>query len=224
MTEEQKQLGNECRVRRVSLRERKKERTRQAIADAAITMFLSDGFDAVSTADVAAAVEISKPTLFRYFPTKEDLVVHRFADHIGEHARVVRGREPGERPLAALHRHFLAGLDRRDPVTGLNAHPQVLAFHRLVFETPALASRVSAFAASDVDLLTAALREAVPGDASIRPRVLATHVVAAWHLLARTNWAALDAGVADAEAYARAIADAEVAFALLAGGAAGADY
>jgi len=112
----------------MNLRERKKERTRAAIADAAIAMFLCDGFDAVSTADIAAAVEVSKPTLFRYFPTKEDLVVHRFADHIGEAARVVRAREPGEAPLAALHRHFRAGLAGRDPVTGLCDHPAVLAF------------------------------------------------------------------------------------------------
>lgn len=77
------------------LRERKKQRTREAIAAAAIALFLERGFDQVSVADVAAAAEVSKRTLFKYFPSKEDLVVQRFADHQDESARHVRAREPG---------------------------------------------------------------------------------------------------------------------------------
>jgi len=45
--------------------------------DAAVSLFLERGFDRVSVNDIATAAEISKPTLFRYFPTKEDLVLHR---------------------------------------------------------------------------------------------------------------------------------------------------
>ena len=104
------------------LRARKKARTRDAIADAAISLFLAHGFDQVSVNDIAAAAEVSKPTLFRYFATKEDLVLHRFADHNGEAARVVRDRQAGASPVTALHRHFRAGLDRFDPVTGLTFH------------------------------------------------------------------------------------------------------
>ncbi|MCZ9336804.1 TetR family transcriptional regulator, partial [Streptomyces sp. TRM76130] len=74
-------------------------------------------------------------TLFRYFPAKEDLVLYRIADHEDEAARVVA---EGPDPLTALRRHFLAGLERRDPVTGLNDDPEVLAFHRLLYGTPAL--------------------------------------------------------------------------------------
>lgn len=74
------------------LRERKRQRMYQAVSDAAIALFLEKGFEKVPVAEVAAAADISKPTLFRYFPAKEDLVLHRFADHVDEAARVVAGR------------------------------------------------------------------------------------------------------------------------------------
>ena len=63
------------------LRERKRQRTHDVISAAAISLFLAEGFERVSVADVAAAAEVSKPTLFKYFATKEDLVLHRIADH-----------------------------------------------------------------------------------------------------------------------------------------------
>ncbi|MFF9677705.1 TetR family transcriptional regulator, partial [Streptomyces eurythermus] len=69
------------------LRERKKRRMYRTVSDIAIRMVLERGFDAVSVAEVAAAAEISKPTLFRYFPAKEDLVLYRIADHEEEPAR-----------------------------------------------------------------------------------------------------------------------------------------
>ncbi len=69
------------------LRERKKARTRKALSDTAIALFLERGFAGVSVAEAAAAAEVSKPTLFRSFPAKEDLVLHRFADHRDEPAR-----------------------------------------------------------------------------------------------------------------------------------------
>lgn len=63
------------------LRERKRQRMFRTLSDIAVELFLEKGFDAVSVAEVAAAAEVSKPTLFRYFPAKEDLVLHRIADH-----------------------------------------------------------------------------------------------------------------------------------------------
>ncbi|MFF3818605.1 hypothetical protein ACFYYD_18685 [Streptomyces bluensis] len=85
------------------------------------------------------------------------LVLHRFADHQGEAARVVRDRKSGIKPVTALHRHFRAGLDRYDPVTGLNDHPEVVAFHRLVFTTPSLAGRLTRYQLEDEEVLADAL-------------------------------------------------------------------
>jgi len=191
------------------LRARKRERTRDAIADAAISLFLARGFDHVPVADIAARAEVSKPTLFRYFPAKEDLVLHRIADHNGEAARVVRARPPGVSPLAALHRHFLAGLDRRDPVTGLNDHPEVLAFHQMVFTTPSLAGRLNQYTLDDEENLAAALG----GD--ITARLLAAQVLVTRRVLARANWQKLAAGRSADAVHSEAVADADRAFALL---------
>lgn len=191
------------------LRERKKQRTHDAISAAAISLFLARGYDAVSVADVAEAAEVSKPTLFKYFASKEDLVLHRIADHQGEAARVVRGRRPGESPLAALRRHFLDGLDRRDPVTGLNDHPQVLAFHRLVFSTPSLAARVASYTEAE----EATLSEALGG--GLTARVAAGQIVATQRILARDNWRQLIEGHSAAQIHLKATKAANEAFDLL---------
>ncbi|WP_218034169.1 TetR family transcriptional regulator [Acrocarpospora corrugata] len=148
-------------------------------------------------------------TLFRYFPTKEDLILHRIADHQGEAARVVRDRQPEISPLTALHRHFRSGLDSRDPVTGLNDHPVVMAFHRLVFTTPSLAARVTQYMLDNEESLAEVLR----GD--ITARLQAAQVIAVQRVLARTNWQRLVAGQTADEVYPEAVADADRAFALL---------
>jgi AcrR family transcriptional regulator len=190
----------------MSLRERKKARTHDAIAETAISLFLAHGFDQVSINDITAAAEVSKPTLFRYFPTKEDLVLHRFADHQGEAARVARG---SAEPIAVLHRHFREGLDRYDPITGLNDHPQLVAFHRLVFTTPSLAGQLTRYVQEDED----ALADALGGD--LRARLLAAQVLVVQRVLARANWQKIADGRAAVDVHPEAVADADLGFARL---------
>ncbi|MFH9609693.1 TetR family transcriptional regulator [Streptomyces sp. NPDC017448] len=190
----------------VGLRERKKQLTYQAVSDAAITLFLERGFDKVSVAEVAAAADISKPTLFRYFPAKEDLVLHRFADHEGESARVVAARPAGESPLDALHRHFLDGLDRRDPVTGLCDAPDVLAFLRLLYGTPALVARMHAYQGRSEAALAGALGGGLP------ERLAAGQIVAVLRILALENWRRIDAGESADQLHAGAVRAADEAF------------
>ncbi|WP_067176784.1 TetR/AcrR family transcriptional regulator [Microtetraspora niveoalba] len=194
------------------LRRLKRQRTHDAISTAAISLFLERGFDEVSVAEVAAAAEVSKPTLFKYFATKEDLVLHRIADHRGEAARVVRRRAPGADPLAALHAHFLEGLARRDPVTGLNDDPEVIGYHRMVFSTPSLAARLFHHMAADEEALADALREETD---DLTARLLAGQVIAVQRVLARCNWAALAAGASADATYPSAVAAADHAFAQL---------
>ncbi|MEU6507674.1 TetR family transcriptional regulator [Streptomyces sp. NPDC046942] len=191
----------------MGLRERKKQRMYQDVSDIAVRLFLERGFDAVSVAEVAAAAGISKPTLFRYFPAKEDLVLHRIADHETEAARVVAGAAD---PVDALRRHFLAGLERRDPVTGLNDHPAVLAFHTLLYGTPSLVAR----AYRHQERSEAALAEALGGD--LEARLAAGQIIAVQRILALENFRRIAAGEPVEEVAPDAVRAAERAFARLA--------
>lgn len=202
----------------MGLRERKRERTRQAISTAAIRLFLARGFDQVSVADIAATAEVSKPTLFKYFASKEELALHRIADHREEAAEVVRRRPAGVTPLAALRRRFLDGLRDRDPVTGLNDHPEVLAYHRMIFSSPGLRAAVLLYTERDEQ----ALAQALGGDGAgtgagvmITARLAASQVIAVQRVLARENWRRLVDGRLADEQYGDAVAAADHAYDLL---------
>ncbi|GAA2293522.1 TetR/AcrR family transcriptional regulator [Streptomyces kunmingensis] len=195
------------------LRERKKRRTRQTLSDTAVRLFLEKGYDKVSVAEVAAAAEVSKPTLFRYFAAKEDLVLHRFADHEDEAARVVAGRPAGEAPLEALRRHFLAGLERRDPVTGLCDHPAILAYQRLLYGTPSLVARLYGYQEASERALAEAL-----GGPDAEARLAAGQIVAVQRILAEENVRRIRDGEAADAIEADAVRAAELGFGQLAGG------
>ncbi|MER5635204.1 TetR family transcriptional regulator [Streptomyces nitrosporeus] len=195
------------------LRERKKRQMYARLSDTAIALFLERGFEQVTVADVAAAVEVSKPTLFRYFPAKEDLVLHRLADHEGEAGRVVAGRPAGLSPIEALRRHFFDGLDRYDPVTGLNDRPEVLAFQRLLHGTPSLVARLYAYQERDEAVLAGVLGG--PGG-GVRARLAAGQIIAVRRVLAQENWRRIAAGRTADSLKQEAVDIAEEGFAQLA--------
>jgi AcrR family transcriptional regulator len=80
----------------MGLRELKKAQTRQDIAEAAVDLFRRRGFDDVTIDEIAQAAQVSKKTVFNYFPTKEDLVFNRADDRESELMAAVRtGLEQG---------------------------------------------------------------------------------------------------------------------------------
>ncbi|MEU6263530.1 TetR/AcrR family transcriptional regulator [Saccharopolyspora shandongensis] len=93
-------------------RERKKAATRQALADAAMELFLQRGFDQVSVREIADAADVSTTTLFKHFPSKEALVFDEAVDHEAELVAAVRDRVPGESIPAALRRYVLQAVER----------------------------------------------------------------------------------------------------------------
>jgi AcrR family transcriptional regulator len=84
------------------LRERKKRRTRQQIADVAWRLFEQRGFDAVSVAEIARVADVSEATVFNYYPAKEDLVYERMASYEDEVLTAVRSRPDGQSVVAAF--------------------------------------------------------------------------------------------------------------------------
>ncbi|MFI9832517.1 TetR/AcrR family transcriptional regulator [Streptomyces sp. NPDC051913] len=191
----------------IGLRERKRQRMYETVSEIAIRLFLEKGYDAVSVAEIAAAAEISKPTLFRYFPAKEDLVFHRIADHEDEAARVVR--EGRGAPLESLRQNFLEGVAQADPITGVSDHPAVRAFYELLYGTPALVARMYVHLERSEEALAAALG----GD--LDARLAAGQIIAVRRVLAQENWRRIGAGESVDAVRAVALGDAERAFDLL---------
>ena len=82
------------------LRERKKARTRASLREHALRLFRLQGYQATTVEQIAAAAEVSPSTFFRYFPTKEDLVLQDDMD-----TRMIEALEqqpPGLGPVAAV--------------------------------------------------------------------------------------------------------------------------
>jgi len=150
------------------LRERKKARTRASIREHALRLFREQGYQGTTVEQIAAAAEVSPSTFFRYFPTKEDLVLQDDMD---------------TRMIEALERQP-AGLS---PITAVRgATREVLASYTaadldLIRETTALTMTVPEVRARAVDELArtiGVIAEAVAKRAGRLPDDLAVRTMA----------------------------------------------
>jgi AcrR family transcriptional regulator len=91
-----------------TLRDRKRERTREAIETAAFRLFAERGYDGVTVAQIAAAADVAPRTYFRYFATKEDVLFGRDAEVLDAVAGIIDGRPRGEDPVATARACSLA--------------------------------------------------------------------------------------------------------------------
>jgi AcrR family transcriptional regulator len=94
-------------VATAGLRERKKRRTRQHIADTAARLFGERGYEHVAVVDVAEAAEVSEQTVYNYFPTKRDLVLDLEEDLRDRLTDLIRTRPAGTSPAAAIRAQAL---------------------------------------------------------------------------------------------------------------------
>ena len=157
------------------LREQKKQATRRHIADVATGLFALRGFDNVTVAEVAEAANVSKMTVFNYFPRKEDLFLDRHADRIAELQQVITDRAPGESVVTAMRRYHHELLAAGHPLSG--AIEGVVPFWQVLRASPALVSRTHEQAAEIQDALTETLAGQT-GDAT-RSRLVAALLTAA---------------------------------------------
>jgi AcrR family transcriptional regulator len=86
------------------LRELKKQRTRAAIQEHALRLFTEQGYEATTIEQIAAAAEISPATFFRYYPTKEDVLIH---DDFDPMLAAVLAQAPAELPPIKAMRHAM---------------------------------------------------------------------------------------------------------------------
>lgn len=163
------------------LREQRKARTRRAIQDHALRLFLSKGYDATTVEEIATAAGVSHMTFFRYFPTKEAVVEDDDYDPLI--AELVRDRPAEESPLTALHAALRTGLD----AVLTTDREAVYARTRLVVTNPALRARQWRNTATTQSLLAQALADRERQPVDLRLRVIAAAATAAL-ITALTAW------------------------------------
>jgi AcrR family transcriptional regulator len=122
----------------LGLRERKKQQTRQLIAETARDLFMERGFEQVTVAQIARAADVAEQTVYNYFPTKEDLVYWRLESFEQELLAAIRDRAPGVPVLEAFWQWMLRprGLMDEEPVSETLA-----AMARVIAESAALRAR-----------------------------------------------------------------------------------
>ncbi|MYT68790.1 MULTISPECIES: TetR family transcriptional regulator [unclassified Streptomyces] len=122
---------------KVGLRERKKIKTRTAIREATYRLIEEQGYDATTVEQIAEAAEVSPSTVFRYFPTKEDIVLTDEFDPVLE--RELRAR-PADEPIIDSVRHVV---EHALELAFASEPPEVVRLRtRLQVETPAVRSRM----------------------------------------------------------------------------------
>ncbi|MFC8967153.1 TetR/AcrR family transcriptional regulator [Streptomyces sp. NPDC057094] len=159
---------------RPGLRERKKQRTRDALLRAALELFVAQGYEHTTVDEIAEAVDVSQRTFFRYFAGKEDAAL--FLQRLSESHFIdaVRERPPHEAPLEALRRAVLESWDTIgeaiEAVVPIELHMRT---YQLIESTPALLAahlRRSEEIEEEIARLIAE-REGLDVDADPRPRI-----------------------------------------------------
>jgi AcrR family transcriptional regulator len=155
------------------LRERKKARTRRAIQEQAMRLFLDKGYAATTVQEIAAAAGVSHMTVFRYFPTKEDVVLADDYDPVI--VELVRARPAGEPDVERIRHALVAGLAS----VYATDRDALLERTRLVLGTPALRARLWENQVQTEALLVRALDPDGGNAAGLRRRVLVAGCLAA---------------------------------------------
>jgi AcrR family transcriptional regulator len=121
----------------MSLRDRKRARTRQSLIDAAVELFERHGYDRTGVADIAAAAEVGTRTFFRYFPTKEALLFPEADERVRAAVEAIADRAPDEAPAQVLLRALRTVTTSSEDMGGRLAALRL----RLIREVPVVRGR-----------------------------------------------------------------------------------
>ena len=158
----------------LNLRERKKAQTRHAIQQHALRLFLQKGFDATTVEEIAAAAGVSHMTFFRYFPTKEDVVIEDDYDPLIE--TMIRARPANEPPIEAI-RQVVKELAQQIYLADRGA---ILARMQLFTQVPALRARLWEHGGGTEQIFTRVIAERMGcAENDLRVRVVSSACMAA---------------------------------------------
>jgi AcrR family transcriptional regulator len=157
------------------LRELKKQRTYEELQRVALTLFAARGFDHVTIEDICAEAEVSKTTFYRYFDSKEDVLLGSSQQKLAEMAAAHAQRPASESAIVAVRNAFLEVAAEYQ-----SQREQRLAVNRIVRATPSLAARNLEQQTAWEDLLREFFADRDGADASeLSHSVRAAKVVAA---------------------------------------------
>ncbi|WP_433523005.1 MULTISPECIES: TetR family transcriptional regulator [Nocardia] len=142
-----------------SLRERKKERTRRTIREEAFRLFREQGYTETTIEQIAAAAEVSPSTFFRYFPTKEQLVL---ADDLDPLMIDAIRAQPHDIPPMTAFRNAVAGVFANLPAAELAFEQERQA---LLYHVPELRAAIGLELQRGIDLMAGLLADQMGRDA-----------------------------------------------------------
>jgi AcrR family transcriptional regulator len=170
-------------------RERNKQRTREALIQAAFELFASNGYEHTAIREITDAADVSERTFFRYFASREDLVLSFIRDEMHEFALALAARPAQEEPFTAMRSAY------RDSV---RRQADLLPVLQLIDASPDLkAAQLRDFHEHGEEIIDViAEREGVDPATDRRPRVLAA-IFGGLVYLGNQNWQAGDKPDAD---------------------------
>lgn len=159
-----------------SRRERKKQRTRRDLAQAAVALFEAKGYADTTVEEIAAAADYSVSTLFRHFAGKEDIVFYDFPDRLEELRAAFAGADHGS-AWTAIRVALSSNAERWNEDEGSFGQARARLFHR----EPALYARYVALGLEwehEMAALIAREPAAMPEDPLTAPLLAGAAVVA----------------------------------------------
>ncbi|RFS85048.1 TetR family transcriptional regulator [Actinomadura spongiicola] len=157
-------------------RERKKQRTREALVDAAFALFAEKGFDATTVEEIADAVDVSSRTFFRYFASKEDVAL-TFQEEQTHAVIDALATRPADEPIMTALRHTVVGIARACENGELGFDPQRFeCLHQMMRDSPSLMAGSLERAQKKQALITQVIGERLGLDPAtdLRPHVIAS--------------------------------------------------
>jgi AcrR family transcriptional regulator len=156
----------------LGLRERKKQQTRERIADAALKLFAERGYDETTLDEIADAADVSRRTIFAYYDSKEEILFCGESDYLARLKQMLDERPESATTVDAI-RQFLSTIEPLDDAAVLRKE--------LITRTPALQMKARAQHAEIEPMLAESIAKDLDADPhDIRTLLIAASITAAF--------------------------------------------